>query len=138
VAINAITRCFEAWLNARDGGSGSHEHESTLEQVRHFFQENAARFDVFDNDQAYSNQAIPHRCAGFRASNDDFYVYPKTFSTEICKGLGSPKDVAKIVEQCGWLLSDTKDKKSYSSVWVPTQSKTIRLYHFSSKVIGEN
>jgi putative DNA primase/helicase len=137
-AIKAVKRCFESWLNTRDGGIGSHENEVTLDQVRHFFQENSARFDVFDDAQKFAHQMIPHRCAGFRKCDGDFYVYPKTFRDEICKGLGSPKDVAKIVEKCGWLLPNNKDKSAYSSVWVPTQGKTIRLYHFSSNVIGES
>jgi uncharacterized protein (DUF927 family) len=137
-ANQAALICFNAWLNVRDGGTGSQERESTLEQVRHFFQENAARFDVFDNEQDYTNRLIPHRCAGFRNSSGDFYVYPKTFKDEICKGLGSQKDVAKIVEKCGWLLVNESDRSSSSCIWVPTQSKTIRLYHFSSKIIGEN
>jgi len=138
IAIQAAKRCLDAWLHSRDGGIGSHENEATLDQVRHFFQENSARFDVFDDETTYANRLIPHRCAGFRAGNGDFYVYPKTFSDEICKGLGSQKDVAKIVEKCEWLLLDCKKQTPYSSVWVPTQGKTIRLYHFSSKVIGES
>jgi putative DNA primase/helicase len=137
-ATKAVKLCFDAWLNARDGGIDSQEKDFTLEQVRHFFQENAARFDVFDDAEAYRNKTIPQHCAGFRKSAGDFYVYPKTFRDEVCKGLGSPKEVAKMIEKCGWLLPDGPDKTPYKSVWVPTQSKTIRLYHFSSKVIGES
>lgn len=137
-ATKAVKLCFDAWLNARDGGLDSQEKDLTLEQVRHFFQENAVRFDVFDDAEAYRNRVIPQRCAGFKKSDGNFYVYPKTFRDEICKGLGSPKEVAKMVEKCGWLLLDNTDKTAYKSIWVPTQSKTIRLYHFSSKVIGES
>lgn len=138
VALQAVKNCLDAWLQGRDGGVGSHEDEAILQQVRHFFQENAARFDIFDDPLSYQNRMIPQRCAGFRKSNGDFYVYPKTFSNEICKGLGSSKDVAKIIEKCGWLIPDSAEKKPYSSIWVPTQGKTIRLYHFSSSVIGES
>lgn len=137
-AIQAAKLCFDAWLNARESGIDSHEKDFALEQVRHFFQENAARFDVFDDAQAYQNKTIPHRCAGFRKNDGDFYVYPKTFGDEICKGLGSSKEVAKLLEKCGWLLPDGVEKTSYKSVWVPAQGKTIRLYHFSSKIIGES
>jgi putative DNA primase/helicase len=134
----AAKKCFEDWLSAREGNLASHEHDATLEQVRHFFQENASRFDVFDSEQVFVNRLIPQRCAGFRSSSGDFYVFPKTFRDEVCKGLGSPKDVIKIVEKNGWLIADAKAKTPYSSIWVATQSKTIRLYHFSSKVIGES
>jgi len=138
VAVQAAKTCFHAWLNARDGGAGSYEYENILERVRHFFQENAARFDVFNDEQIYVNRQIPQHCTGFRDVKGDFYVYPMTFRNEICKGLGSQKDVAKIVQECGWLLHDSKNNTPYSSVWVPTQGKSIRLYHFSGKVIGES
>ena len=137
-AIQAVKTYFDAWLNTRDGGTGSHENEKIMEQVQHFFQENAARFDTFENVNDYKNKLIPHKCAGFFANNGDFYVFTKTFSDEICKGLGSKKDVARIVEECGWLLPDKKSQKAFKSVWVPTQEKTMRLYHFSSSVTGED
>lgn len=136
VAIQAVTTCFGAWLSARDGGIDSHENEKIMAHVRHFFQENESRFDVFDSVEKHLTRMIPHKCAGFVTDNGDFYVFPKTFSDEICKGIGAKKEVAEIVEACGWLLPGEKNK-SYSSVWVPTKCATVRLYHFSSRVIGE-
>lgn len=136
-AINAVRLCFEAWLNSRDAGSGSHEKQSIEDHVQHFFQEHVARFDLFDSVEGYQNRRVPNKCAGYAANNGDFYVFPKTFSGELCKGLGSPKDVIKVVIECGWLLPDKNTQKPCSSVWVPTQSGTVRLYHFSSAVIGE-
>lgn len=136
--ITAIKKCFDDWLSERNGVESSHEHELILEQVRHFFQENVGRFDVFDNESQYEKRQIPHRCAGYRDGNGNYYIFPKTFKDEICKGLSSQKDVIKVVEQCGWLVPDAKTKSAYSSVWVPSQSKTIRIYHFSNKVIGES
>jgi putative DNA primase/helicase len=136
-AIEAAKKCFDAWINTRAGGIGSHENETTLEQVRHFFQENASRFDTFDNPENYAQRMPPIRSAGFKKSDGDYYVYPKTFSDEICKGLGSPKDVAKLIQKNGWLIAGGKDGKPYNNVWVPSQGKTVRLYHFSSKVFGD-
>lgn len=137
-SLTSIKKCFDAWLSERHGSDSSHEHEMILEQVRHFFQENAARFDIFDNEQEYEKRPIPHKCAGFRDSKGNYYVFTKTFKDEVCKGIGSQKDVIKVIEECGWLVPDGKSKSAYSSIWVPTKGKTIRLYHFSSKIIGES
>lgn len=140
VAIDAAKTCFKAWLEAREAGTGSYEKQNVLEYVQHFFQENVARFDTFDNVEHYQNKMIPHKCAGFIGNNGDFYVYPKTFSGEICKGIGSPKEVAKIAIDQGWLMHGENEKNKITPsklVYVPTQGATIRLYHFSCLVVAE-
>lgn len=138
VAIDAAKKCFKSWLDAREAGTGSHEMQNTLDQVQHFFQKNAARFDTFESTGRYLNGITPQNCIGYSANNGDFYVFPKTFTDEMCKGIGSPKDVIKIITNKGWLLIDEKNIKPYKSVWVSTQEKMMRLYHFSSNVMGES
>lgn len=137
-AISNVRKCFNAWLVAKDGCSISHEEDVILNQVRHFFQENAARFDTFDSVADRMRNPIPQRCAGYRSEAGDFYVFTETFRNEICRGLGSWKDAAKIIEKEGWLIPSQKDDTLYSSIWVPMQGKTMRLYRFSGRVLGEN
>lgn len=135
VANKAIMQCYHAWLAGRDAGTGSYEKDLILRQIRHFFQSHAARFDVFELSSNELYRTVPNNCAGFRSRDGDFYVYPETFRNEICKGLGNIKEVAKVMIENRWLLDSSG---SSINIWVPRQNKTIRLYHFSSAVIGEN
>jgi putative DNA primase/helicase len=133
-SIAAAEKCFNAWLGDKEMSTSSYEENNILEQVRHFFLENAVRFDLYKiHSLEEQNHNTPYRCAGFRTEQGEFYVFSETFKNEICKGLGTPADVAKLLLKHGLLK-----KEKAEPTWIPIKNKAIRVYHFSNTIIGQN
>lgn len=132
-AEEAAKTCFYAWLKNR-GSNENQEEAVALQQVRTFFAlHGESRFTPFD---APSSSRTINR-AGFRRLKDEeeFYVFPDIFRTEICKGLNSTTAV-KICVKYGLLRASSTGETTHP-VWLPETKKHKRFYIFTSKVFGE-
>ena len=132
-ASKAAKVCFEAWL-AQRGGAGNQEEAAMLAQVRLFFEAHGeARFTDWNRTVADDNHAAKTiNRAGYRkhteakddegnpiytgdlhkegdektAKNTEYYVFPETFKSEVCKGLDYRR-VCRLLVDKGVLLPPT-------------------------------
>lgn len=137
-AEKSSSMCFQAWLDHR-GGTGSHEEQAILEQVRYFFQR---FFDSGFVDLSDTESNPPQR-KGFRNKTPDgsvqFWVLTEIFKKEIAANY-DPKTVAKYCTSAGYLLPDSQGKHSQVQK-VPIihgdTPKNKRVYVFTDKVLDE-
>ena len=138
-AKKSATMCFQAWLDHR-GGTGSHEEQAILEQVRYFFQ----RF--FDSGfvSLTDTTSNPPLRKGFRAFASDgspeFWVLTEIFKQEIATNY-DPKLVAKYCIKAGYLLPGPQGRTTQTKK-IPVQHgnklKPTRVYVFTDRVLGED
>lgn len=131
-AENAAAKCFAAWVEQR-GGSGDHERQAILAQVRQFFEQHGeSRFASKNgNDQSKT----VNRC-GFREMSHDstrYFVLPEAFRTDVCAGLDS-RSVVKSLLDAGWIEPDA-DGKPQRREYLPGMGRT-RCYVFNVTMWG--
>ena len=115
----AAGHCFNAWLNQR-GSNGPIEDTKAIEQVKAFLEvHGSSRFvDVATlNSPGYAEAKTMNR-AGFkerRIEDDvyDYYVFPKVYRDEVCKGL-NPNRVTKLLVDKGLIVKDSQGKNQVS------------------------
>jgi uncharacterized protein (DUF927 family) len=134
-AERAAETCFKAWLEHR-GGTGPAEIAAGIEQVRKFFQlHGASRFIAWEcEDQSHPviNRAGVKRRVG---EAFEFFVFPEIYTREVCAGFnprGLTKELVKLQ-----LIIPGKDRKNSGLEYIPAFGKTLRFYHFSSAILGE-
>lgn len=124
-ALKAAVSCFNSWLEEKDG-TGNQEVLAILDKVKLFF-------ELYANSRflnIYANEKLnPLNAAGYK-DFDNYYVFPKIFKHEICKGFNH-KTVVNILKQVGWIISDHNSGTLYTSKKI--QNKTYRVYTFSQK-----
>jgi putative DNA primase/helicase len=164
-AITATRVCFADWLASR-GGAGNTEHTSILQQVSGFFQvHGASRFTWWhratddrspntinragfkklltsegrsinsngDHLKEFGDAIHPDEAAG---CEQEYYVFPEVFRTEICKGF-SPKAVAKLLIERGLLMpAGTGDKQRADRRERLPSIGHANCYRFTSKVVA--
>lgn len=132
-AENAAAVCFKRWLEFR-GGVARSEETGLIQQVRAFFEAHGeSRFSKGDSD----GRATINR-AGYIGKHDgdiSYFVFPEQFKSEICRGYES-KSAIEILTAHG-LLFRGNDGKPQISCRIPGESKSKRMYIFSSKVIED-
>jgi len=135
-AMQASKDCFFAWLKTR-GGSGPHEEQAILSQVRRFFEQHGDSRFVPKN--APADYKTINR-AGFKIENDEgeaeYIVLPETFKLEIAIGF-DPGLVAKVCLKYGLLRPGSHGEPTRSER-LPYTSKNKRCYRFTSKVLGDD
>lgn len=97
----AVVACFKASLESRHG-TGQHDAEAAIEQVRSILQrDGASRF------QLRKKGAIPVRDRlGFRDGND-YLVFPEQFQQVLCAGYDAQQIARELVKR-GFLRKDRK------------------------------
>lgn len=114
----------------------SSEEGKMLEQVCHFFESQSFRFDTFIVKSSFKGNR-----AGFmdeslnKPTSGDYYVFVKTFKQELCKGF-EPKAIEQLLLKKSLLKLNAVGKIG-EPIWVPSCEKSMRLYHFSSSILGE-
>lgn len=160
-ASKAAAVCFQAWL-AQRGGAGNQEEAAMLTQVSQFFElHGEARFSDWDRPASDTSQHAPKTVnrAGYRrhfdakdesgqpiytgecyaqgdekkARETEYYVLPKTFEQEICKGLDY-RVVCRLLVKKDILLTDGRGFTR--SERLPGEGK-VRCYRITSKIFSD-
>jgi uncharacterized protein (DUF927 family) len=112
-------------------GTGNQEERTILDKVKAFFELYAnSRFtDTFSDDKIK-----PMNAAGYKQTTNDgetvYYVFPKVFKNEICKGLNC-KTAANVLKRVGWIIPDSNGTPYMQK---RIQNKTYNIYTFSQKL----
>lgn len=160
-ATSAATTCFDDWLSSR-GGAGDIEHDRMLELLPNFIQVHGdSRFAwahraMDDHAPKTINQAGFKRMVSMNGtaikSNADwvkeygdkmhpdeakgatleYYLLPKVFKEEVCKGY-DPRTVAAKLAELGVFETDKQGKTSVVERFAGTPS---RYYKISSEKLG--
>ena len=105
-AVNAICKCFAAWL-ARRGTKGNAEPAAMIAQVRAFLEAHGeSRFTPWHTD-AHAPRTINR--AGYRKDTDvgpEYYIETEAFRREVAQGF-DPAQVARALNIAGALLTET-------------------------------
>lgn len=105
-ATKAAKICFTDWLNGR-GGSGSHEDQQALEQVRSFIEKHgSSRFAESDDD-------VIHNRAGYVRTEQGqrhYMIFTGVFKNEVCSGLDANR-VARVLQERGYLTHEPERLK---------------------------
>ena len=124
-ACQAVTACFNAWLEAR-GCTGPAEIRDGIKQVRLFLEKHGA--SRFQNWYC-KPETVPNR-AGFvkneEGSDGVFYILATVWTQEICQGRDA-KAIAEAMIERGF-LEPGPDGKASQSLKVPAMGKSVRLY----------
>lgn len=136
-AVAASRSCFQSWIDSR-GGTGDHETEQALNQVRRFLEIHGdSRFTYWDEGHIEYGQTRTLNRAGFRCLTNDgrqeFYVLPEAFKSEVCAGLNS-REVTKALRNGGFLVLGT-DGKSVRQERLPGLGST-KVYRISPDLLG--
>jgi uncharacterized protein (DUF927 family) len=127
VAFNGVGACFNAWLAARPGGSGSAEIAQALEQVRLFIHmHGASRFDNLNVEKPVRtiNRAGFIHTSEFGSSRPEYCVFPEVWRAEVCKG-HDPTNVARWASDAGLL------RRGDGNHWTdkrPFEGRRVRVY----------
>lgn len=130
-ALNAVGRCFTAWLDGF-GGDSSREDRTLFAQVRAFFEAHGA--GRFEDMSATVEQRIPNRAGFWRDSEDgerQFLVLPEVFKREVCHGFDARAAAQSLVK--AGVIQPGKDGRPTRSVRLPG-IPAARVYAFTSKV----
>ncbi len=124
-ACQAVTACFNAWLEAR-GGTGPAEIRDGIEQVRLFLEKHGnSRFQNW-----FCKPETVHNRAGFKQTDQDgkttFYVLSAAWKADVCQGRDAKAIAAAMIER--GLLEPGSDGKASQSLKVPALGKSVRLY----------
>lgn len=129
-AARACSELFQLWVSQR-GGKQNLEETQIRDHISLFFERNWT--SKFLNIYEGISKKEPNDCAGFRMETKEgweFFMFPTYFKKELCKGF-QREQVIKTCVQLGWL--DPNLCKPYR---VPRINKVMRLYRFSSLVLG--
>ncbi len=130
-ACEAVTACFNAWLEAR-GCTGPAEIRDGIEQVRLFLEKHgASRFQLWH----CTAEMVPNR-AGF-VKNDEsgertFYILPEVWKKEVCQGRDAGVIAAALIER--GVMEPSSDGTQSVSTTVPALGHSKRLYRINSKI----
>lgn len=164
-ATVAARTCFAAWLEGR-GGAGNVEHVSILQQVSGFFQAHGeARFVWWhratddhkpntinragfkrlltgdgtaissdaDHYAAYGDKVHPKDA---ESSEQEYFVLPEVFKSEICKGF-NPKNVTRLLIERGLLMTEGEgDKAGATRKERLPGLGLVRCYRFKPGIVG--
>ena len=133
-AIKAAEVCYLAWIDAR-GGSGSHEEQAIISQVKRFFALHGASRFCPSGTHPQEDKTINR--AGYRkfeCEDTEFCVFPEVFKAEIAAGF----DPSKVIEFCvkEGLLRPYSERDMTHPIRPAGHKKTNRFYLFTSKVLG--
>jgi len=92
-AFAAVEVCWQTWLAARGGASGSHEATSILATVQDWLAMHGSRIQ----NVSQSSRAV-HPQAGWRV-NDTFYLVPRVWRQEIMRGRDATAALRSLAEQ---------------------------------------
>lgn len=134
-ALEAIRVCFNAWIESR-GGLGNYETEEAITQVKTFIEANqSSRFAILQ-DGYIDEQRITHQ-AGYKRltweNEYEFFIFPKVFDAEVCKGL-NPRFVKHALAEQGFLLKDGTGKYT-KPISLPKGKK--RMIHLAPQIFCE-
>jgi putative DNA primase/helicase len=128
-ALKAAVSCFNSWMEEKDG-AGNQERRVMLDQVKLFF-------ELYSNSRIpdiYDDKIKPINAAGYKqvisTGETLYYIFPKVFKHEICKGLNH-KTTANVLKEVGWIIPDGSGTL-YGSKRI--QDKVYRVYVFSQKL----
>ncbi len=108
-ALQAAKICFEAWL-AQRGGIGAYEDQAALDQVMLFLEQHGqSRFQELDKPDTICINRVGY-CKRTEKGTE-YYILPKSFKAEVCKGLNSRR-VAKVLDEAGVLLRDSPNHRT--------------------------
>ena len=160
-ATSAATTCFNDWLTSR-GGAGDIEHGRMLSLLPDFIMKNGnSRFwwehRAFDDhspatvNQAGYKRLISKNGLAIKVNSDwlkeygdkmhpdeakgatlEYYIFPKVFREEVCKGY-DPRTVAAKLAELGVFETDKQGKTSVVERFAGTPS---RYYKISSEKLG--
>jgi putative DNA primase/helicase len=137
-AIEAALACFRSWLDER-GGTEPTEVRDGIAQVQSIVAASGeSRFQPMD---PYSDEtwAKTSKRLGFRDKNDDgdweYFVFNEMWKSELCRGF-NPKMTARELAKRGMLKPGSGGKNSVSKK-LPGHEKSVRVYHLTSKILGE-
>lgn len=127
----AASLCFKSWLSAR-GGFGNFEEKQMLDHVRYMIGKyGESRFKRWDEPQLAANKndlvidshvPVTSECWGLRkelieknalqgdTSDIDFYIYPESFRSDLCKGFDANR-IARLLRDMRALILTDSDKK---------------------------
>ncbi|WDS35856.1 DUF927 domain-containing protein [Pseudoxanthomonas sp.] len=106
-AERASSRCFAAWLAARET-TGNSEPAAMLTAVRGFLDVHGeSRFARCGNDAAASNVKTANRAGYVRypSNEPEYLIFPPTFKQEVARGFDY-KAIARLLEEHGALITD--------------------------------
>lgn len=132
-AVKAAKTCFHDWLAFR-GGVGALEAREAVRRIRAFISANrTSRFEEWERDKG---PKVVHNSVGFRREKDgvlEFMVTRDAFRNELCLG-GNPKTVAAVLEQAGYLETDSQGNfmKTHNP---PRLGKTTRFYTINGNIL---
>ncbi|CAM2057953.1 putative DNA primase/helicase [Desulfovibrionales bacterium] len=135
-AKRAAATCFKAWLEQR-GGTGPAELAAGVEQVRRFFQAHGtSRFGPWKNDNEDRTTSTSNRVGLYRQLDGirEYFVFPSIFRGEVTAGYDTTTLTKELIRLK--LLLPGGTGKSVSTHNPPSIGKPIKLYHFSSAVLG--
>lgn len=101
-AVNAVSKCFETWLE--DRATGNSEAIDAINQIRSFIERHEdSRFEALqtksmNSSNGYSHQIIRDK-AGYKHrenGEDIYYIFPDTFKSEVCKGINYKTAVSEL------------------------------------------
>lgn len=108
--IAAIESCFSDWL-ALQPKQASYEDDKILRQAIDFLQTHDL---LFNNPE--SPFMPPRECPGYvkryHENETEYYIYPKVFRDEICRGFDEKK-VMEVLHQCEWLCKGAENRWQY-------------------------
>ncbi len=132
-AIQAVAKCFHAWLDAR-GGTEAAEIRDGIAKVRLFIEQHGqSRFCSWHGEDR--NTVIAR--AGFWRDSEagrEYYFMTESWA-EVCKG-SDARMIARAMIDRGHLVPD-KDGKASSRHKPPAIGQTTRLYHVHPSILGE-
>ena len=109
-ALQGIETCFQDWL-ALQPKTESYEEQKILQNAIDFLQTRSLFFIDAINATLVASYEHPGFIKREKGTNDIYYVYPKVFVEEICKGYNENK-VIEILHKAGWL-----EKAGYGNRW---------------------
>ena len=124
-ALGASVTCFESWRESW-APEGSREAEQAIEQVRGFLQTHSSRFQHVTGDHIE-----PINRAGYR-NHDEFWVFPGTFKTDVCRGLRPDTVTAALMAQ-SYLQIDHEGKRQARR---RAEGNRQRFYVISQSILG--
>ncbi|MBU0761866.1 MAG: DUF927 domain-containing protein, partial [Candidatus Altiarchaeota archaeon] len=135
-ATKAAVICYNDWIKYR-GGTGQQEEKVVLSQIKHFFEQHGeSRFTPLNTDSQYPSKTINR--AGYRKMNEDgqedFYVLPESFKTDICHGLDH-KFVANVLLKHGLLIPDSTGRTTRAERAPWAKKSTTRVYCISARIL---
>jgi uncharacterized protein (DUF927 family) len=129
-ALDAIKKCFDAWLENR-GGTGAAE---DTEMVMLFIEQHGqSRFQDIGN-----TEGLCINRAGFRdiqGGRTIYYIMPENFKAEICKGVDHKRAAPLLVEKGVMLAGDSRSNTRKPPIVLPGWGRK-RCY--TIEVGGEN